>query len=62
MFITPMPLLRLMDALGVPHLKNLDEAVRIMRAAMLDVIQVITPVIGVLLLYIYHVESSQVEL
>eukprot|EP00878_Enallax_costatus_P019160 GHUV01020204.1.p1 GENE.GHUV01020204.1~~GHUV01020204.1.p1 ORF type:complete len:498 (+),score=145.15 GHUV01020204.1:378-1871(+) len=38
-FITPMPILRLMDAVGVPHLRNLDEAVRIMRAAMLDVIQ-----------------------
>lgn len=39
-FITPMPLLRLMAACGMPHLKNLDEAVAIMRSAMLDVIQV----------------------
>lgn len=39
-FITPMPLLRLMAACGMPHLKNLNEAVAIMRAAMLDVIQV----------------------
>jgi hypothetical protein len=39
-FITPMPLLRLMAACGMPHLKNLDEAVSIMRSAMLDVIQV----------------------
>ena len=41
-FITPMPLLRFMAACGMPHLKNLDEAVNIMRAAMLDVIQVST--------------------
>lgn len=39
-FITPMPLLRFMAACGMPHLKNLDEAVGIMRAAMLGVIQV----------------------
>lgn len=39
-FITPMPLLRFMAACGMPHLKNLDEAVDIMRAAMLGVIQV----------------------
>lgn len=39
-FITPMPLLRLMAACGMPHLKNLDEAVNIMREAMLGVIQV----------------------
>lgn len=39
-FITPMPLLRLMAACGMPHLRNLDEAVNIMREAMLDVIQV----------------------
>jgi hypothetical protein len=39
-FITPMPLLRLMAACGMPHLRNLDEAVHIMRTAMLDVIQV----------------------
>eukprot|EP00775_Hariotina_reticulata_P002129 gene2129-2448_t len=38
-FITPMPLLRLMHMLGMPHLRNLDEAVAIMRAAMLEVIQ-----------------------
>lgn len=37
-FITPMPLLRLMSALGLPHLRNLDEAVATMRAAMLGVI------------------------
>jgi hypothetical protein len=39
-FITPMPLLRVAHALGLPHLRNLDEAVRIMRGAMLEVIQV----------------------
>lgn len=39
-FITPMPLLRVMAACGMPHLKNLDEAVNIMREAMLGVIQV----------------------
>jgi hypothetical protein len=39
-FITPMPLLRVAHALGLPHLRNLDEAVSIMRGAMLDVIQV----------------------
>lgn len=33
-----MPLLRLMHLLGLPHLRNLDEAVCIMRSAMLDVI------------------------
>ncbi|KAF6262648.1 cytochrome P450 [Scenedesmus sp. NREL 46B-D3] len=38
-FITPMPLLRLAHALGLPHLRNLDEAVGIMRGAMLGVIQ-----------------------
>lgn len=35
-----MPLLRVLHALGLPHLRNLDEAVSIMRAAMLDVIAV----------------------
>jgi hypothetical protein len=39
-FITPMPLLRAAHAMGLPHLRNLDEAVSIMRGAMLDVIQV----------------------
>jgi hypothetical protein len=39
-FITPMPLLRIAHTLGLPHLRNLDEAVSIMRGAMLDVIQV----------------------
>jgi hypothetical protein len=39
-FITPMPLLRLLAAAGAPHLRHLDEAVAIMRGAMLDVIQV----------------------
>lgn len=39
-FITPMPLLRLMSACGMPHLKNIHEAVNIMREAMLGVIQV----------------------
>lgn len=34
-----MPVLWVMHALGMPHLRNLDEAVNIMRAAMLDVIQ-----------------------
>ncbi|GLC47259.1 hypothetical protein PLESTB_001835900 [Pleodorina starrii] len=38
-FITPLPLLRLLDALGLPHLRRLDEAVGVMRAAMLEVIQ-----------------------
>lgn len=35
-----MPLLRLMAACGMPHLRNLDEAVGIMKTAMLDVIEV----------------------
>ncbi|EFJ41317.1 cytochrome P450 [Volvox carteri f. nagariensis] len=38
-FITPLPLLRVLDRLGLPHLRRLDEAVSIMRRAMLDVIQ-----------------------
>ncbi|WIA42697.1 hypothetical protein OEZ86_008649 [Tetradesmus obliquus] len=38
-FITPMPLLRAGHAMGLPHLRNLDEAVSVMRGAMLDVIQ-----------------------
>lgn len=39
-FITPMPLLRLMEALGARNLRTLGEAVAVMRAAMLGVIQV----------------------
>jgi hypothetical protein len=39
-FITPMPLLRIAHTLGLSLLRNLDEAVSIMRGAMLDVIQV----------------------
>jgi hypothetical protein len=39
-FITPMPLLRAMAALGDRRLSDLDEAVKVMRGAMLDVIQV----------------------
>lgn len=35
-----MPLLRLMDALGMRQLRTLDEAVQVMRSAMLGVIQV----------------------
>ncbi|KAG2490073.1 hypothetical protein HYH03_011538 [Edaphochlamys debaryana] len=38
-FITPLPLLKALDRLGLPHLKRLDEAVTVMRASMLDVIQ-----------------------
>eukprot|EP00198_Chlamydomonas_reinhardtii_P014407 XP_001703744.1 cytochrome P450 [Chlamydomonas reinhardtii] len=37
-FITPLPLLKAMDRLGAPHLRQLGEAVSVMRAAMLDVI------------------------
>jgi hypothetical protein len=39
-FITPMPLLRLLSALGDRRLSDLGEAVKVMRGAMLDVIQV----------------------
>ncbi|GIL57873.1 hypothetical protein Vafri_13130 [Volvox africanus] len=42
-FITPLPLLRFLDRIGFPHLRRLDEAVRIMRQAMLDVVQVRFP-------------------
>ncbi|KAG2435417.1 hypothetical protein HYH02_011918 [Chlamydomonas schloesseri] len=37
-FITPLPLLQAMERLGLPHLRQLGEAVGVMRAAMLDVI------------------------
>jgi hypothetical protein len=43
-----MPLLRVMAACGMPHLRNLDEAVNIMRSAMLDVIQVHNTTAGLL--------------
>jgi hypothetical protein len=39
-FITPMPLLRLLKALGFPQLRQLDTAVATMREAMLGVIHV----------------------
>ncbi|GIL78304.1 hypothetical protein Vretifemale_7752 [Volvox reticuliferus] len=38
-FITPLPLLRILDRVGFPQLRRLDEAVSIMRQAMLDVVQ-----------------------
>ncbi|GLI63266.1 hypothetical protein VaNZ11_006170 [Volvox africanus] len=38
-FITPLPLLRILDWVGFPHLRRLDEAVSIMRQTMLDVVQ-----------------------
>jgi len=38
-FITPLPLLRALHLLGAPHLRNLDEAVNVMRTSMLGVIQ-----------------------
>lgn len=37
-FITPLPVLKFLDRLGLPHLKQLHAAVGVMRAAMLDVI------------------------
>lgn len=39
-FITPMPLLRVLDRLGLPHLRQLEEAVDTMRSSMLAVIEV----------------------
>ncbi|GFR44797.1 hypothetical protein Agub_g6132, partial [Astrephomene gubernaculifera] len=38
-FITPLPLLKLLDRLGAPQLRQLAEAVRVMRGEMLGVIQ-----------------------